>query len=647
MARKLRWTDVHDIAIELEERSSRHRQRQPALHRPASLGDGTARFRGRSRPFQREDPGGDSGRLDRRTRLAECPNSVENGLVQIDDREGVHEGQSDPVIAAAAVAGGGPRRVRHQRRAAGIVNSVVGAACGKRAGRYGKSGLRKPGQRQRPSYPVPSRARPGGSVSISDVALRGGGGGGGGGPGNGTMMGGLLGGRARRHDRRHRAADGWAAASSAPCWARWAARLPAPSSSQQYGCGGAASRSRSSRHRGHGGERDDGQQVDRVQSPGRDDVATSSWATGCQIVQNRQGVGAGLSRDNLRARPDTDRVRRLALGTDRPAVKKNGTWRCSASRLLGPPVCPAGISAWPLSGACDGSSGRGVSRASSTPRPPAAIAARPGAWSSIREVPVRGGNTGRQRRHPDRRRPGRGGRCGDRRAPPPTRWAARWWAACWAPWRGGIAGTAIDQNSTRRGIEVTVRRTTASRSPSPSATTATSRWATGWRSSTTATAWPRSSATPAAAATTTGARHPVPASSLRRAYAQVARAYIGRRHGPEFPRYRQGARRHPRGGRDVGRRRFVGHGGAPEGAGLRRRGRHPAALRPGRRRRQDRRLLRRPGHPGRPPGRRPARPSRTTCSTTKAAFAPRSWTRSPMPTRAARRRCPASPAIAR
>ena len=38
---------------------------------------------------------------------------------------------------------------------------------------------------------------------------------------------------------------------------------------------------------------------------------------------------------------------------------------------------------------------------------------------------------------------------------------------------------------------------------------------------------------------------------------------------------------------------------------------------------QDRRLLRRPGHPRCPPGRRAARPSRTTCSTTKAASAPR------------------------
>src|SRR5258707_1353677 len=55
----------------------------------------------------------------------------------------------------------------------------------------------------------------------------------------------------------------------------------------------------------------------------------------------------------------------------------------------------------------------------------------------------------------------------------------------------------------------------ASRSPSPRATTATSRWATGWRSSMTAMAWPRPSATPAAAAISRLA-------SLRRA------AYIGR-----------------------------------------------------------------------------------------------------------------------
>ena len=42
-------------------------------------------------------------------------------------------------------------------------------------------------------------------------------------------------------------------------------------------------------------------------------------------------------------------------------------------------------------------------------------------------------------------------------------------------------------------------------------------------------------------------------------------------------------------------------------AGLRRRRRHPAALRPWRRGREEGRLLRRPGHPRRPPGRRAAR----------------------------------------
>ena len=141
-------------------------------------------------------------------------------------------------------------------------------------------------------------------------------------------------------------------------------------------------------------------------------------------------------------------------------------------------------------------------------------------------------------------------------------------------------------------------------------------------------------------------RHQRPTRLSSRLASVPRRGLYRPRHGPEFPRYRQGARRHPRGGRDVGRRRFVGHGGAPEGAGLRRRGRHPAALRPRRRRRQDRRLLRRPGH-RRMPARSPTgSPSRTTCSTTKAASAPRSWSRSPMPTRAARRRCPASPAIA-
>ena len=82
MARKLRWTDVHDIAIELEERHpdvDNVNLRFTDLHRWVH---GTARFRGRSQPLQREDPGGDPGRLDRRARLAGCRNLVENGLVQ-------------------------------------------------------------------------------------------------------------------------------------------------------------------------------------------------------------------------------------------------------------------------------------------------------------------------------------------------------------------------------------------------------------------------------------------------------------------------------------------------------------------------------------------------------------------------------------
>src|SRR5713101_6651597 len=61
---------------------SRRRQRQSPVHRLAPLGDGIARFRGRSQPVQRKDPGGHSGRLDRRARLAECPNLVLNALVQ-------------------------------------------------------------------------------------------------------------------------------------------------------------------------------------------------------------------------------------------------------------------------------------------------------------------------------------------------------------------------------------------------------------------------------------------------------------------------------------------------------------------------------------------------------------------------------------
>ena len=61
-----------------------------------------------------------------------------------------------------------------------------------------------------------------------------------------------------------------------------------------------------------------------------------------------------------------------------------------------------------------------------------------------------------------------------------------------------------DRPATRpgSGIEVTVQKDDGQSVTSPSATTATSRWATGSASSTTATAWPASSATPAAAATT-------------------------------------------------------------------------------------------------------------------------------------------------
>ena len=87
----------------------------------------------------------------------------------------------------------------------------------------------------------------------------------------------------------------------------------------------------------------------------------------------------------------------------------------------------------------------------------------------------------------------------------------------------------------------------------------------------------------------------------------------------QFARTGGTARGHARGRRDVGRRRFLGDGGAPEGRGLRRRRRHAAALRPWRGDAPQGRLLRRPGHPRRPRGRRAGSASRTTCSTTKAA----------------------------
>ena len=66
---------------------------------------------------------------------------------------------------------------------------------------------------------------------------------------------------------------------------------------------------------------------------------------------------------------------------------------------------------------------------------------------------------------------------------------------------------------------------------------------------------------------------------------------------------------HARGRRHVGRRRFLGHGGAAQGRGLRRRRRHAAALRPWRGDPSQGRLLRRPGHPRRARGRRAHRHS--------------------------------------
>ncbi len=62
------------------------------------------------------------------------------------------------------------------------------------------------------------------------------------------------------------------------------------------------------------------------------------------------------------------------------------------------------------------------------------------------------------------------------------------------------------------------------------------------------------------------------------------------------PRGRRLPAGHPRGGRHVGRRQFLGHRRAAQGRGLRRRRRDLAALRPRRRDPSQGRLLRRPGH---------------------------------------------------
>ncbi len=70
MARKLRWTDVQDIAIELEERHpdvDNVNLRFTDLHRwVMELPD----FEDDAGAFEREDPRGHPGRLDRRARLA-------------------------------------------------------------------------------------------------------------------------------------------------------------------------------------------------------------------------------------------------------------------------------------------------------------------------------------------------------------------------------------------------------------------------------------------------------------------------------------------------------------------------------------------------------------------------------------------------
>ena len=83
--------------------------------------------------------------------------------------------------------------------------------------------------------------------------------------------------RRRRHDRRHHQPDAWAAASSAPCSAWWAAPSPAPSPT-------------ASAARGRGIEvtvqKDDGQQV-TVAQPDDGDIQLGDRV---QIVQNRQGV---------------------------------------------------------------------------------------------------------------------------------------------------------------------------------------------------------------------------------------------------------------------------------------------------------------------------------------------------------------------
>ena len=81
MARKLRWTDVHDIAIELEERhpdadivNLRFTDLATWVQELPDFDDDPA--------VQREDPRSHPGCLDRGKKLALCPISVVIRLVQ-------------------------------------------------------------------------------------------------------------------------------------------------------------------------------------------------------------------------------------------------------------------------------------------------------------------------------------------------------------------------------------------------------------------------------------------------------------------------------------------------------------------------------------------------------------------------------------
>ena len=145
-------------------------------------------------------------------------------------------------------------------------------------------------------------------------------------------------------------------------------------------------------------QKDDGQQV-TVAQPDDGDIQLGDRV---QIVQNRQGV-AQVVRQSARNADTSGTFQRIAVR--REGLGMFGKWLLSL-------LVPLGLAG--TLGACNGSSGAvqpGVVNTSAA----GGYRGETGRVIAIREVPVRERQYGRQRRHADRRRPGRRGRCRDRR----------------------------------------------------------------------------------------------------------------------------------------------------------------------------------------------------------------------------------------